>query len=78
MTTVTDSSQTKGVPRPIAEPTREQVLRLVADGLVLPCEAAWLAGVTRQCVHKWVTSAQINADNARRKHLRKLWAQHDR
>jgi hypothetical protein len=51
---------------------RQHVLTLLASGLILPYEAAQLAGVTRQRIHQWVRRGGVEPAPARRRYLKAL------
>lgn len=53
--------------------TREAALRLLRSGVASPSEVSALAGVSRQLVYKWTTTADVDWRQARDDALARAW-----
>lgn len=52
---------------------RWAAIGLLARGIITIAEAAKLAGVSRQLMHKWVDIARVDHRRIRRRRIAQLW-----
>ena len=70
MTSINTSSPRRKSPHPIE---RRVTINLLRDGCITQAEAADMAGVSRQAIHKWCLEAHINAVGARSDYVIDAW-----